>query len=305
MIALGVLARSARFFNNEDFEIWDDSLEDFAPGFIGRLYPFDRFKTIYHRPTRRETLGVDVGTQIPGTKVIRHVASQEVFMVGETLRFDSDGNRLYDSAYSLHRPLGMFTLLRPETLGTGDNLGPLIDVNLGPLHADLELRTSEREQDAYEEFKGRFFLTAPDSKQIQKGDFLIFGQKSYRVEVQYLDGGYQLARVDEVSNKRENLTYLLPIGLGASFDPSTGAYTKQPVAERVFTAIVSPVTDAEQTDRTELSDPQIKLYIGFSHIGFEPKIGHMIRRDDAEYKISAIRSDPESEQWILTCRRGA
>ena len=302
MISLGILKGPATFFHTDSFSEWNPALERFDPSFTGRLYPFDRFKTIYHRPTRRETLGVDDNVILPDSMVIRHDASGEVFIVGETLRFDSDGNYLYDRAYSLHRPSMFLDVIRPAIQGSGDDLGPLVSTSIGKLHLDTELRTAETERDAYEKFKGRFFITMPDSLKIQKGDFLVGDGKSFRVTIQYYDGGYQMARADEFTDEREVLTYKLPTGSGAAYDPATGTYTASATVDRQFSAIVSPVSDEEASDKTELQAHYIRLYIEFDHIGFSPAPENRVVRGVDNYLIKKVKSDPESKQWVVDCR---
>lgn len=305
MISLGVLKKSASFFHTDSFEVWDAASSSFVSGFQGRIYPFDRFKTIYHRPTRREMLGIATDFSLPPSLVVRHVPSSQVYIVSDTLKLSSEKEIPYDSAYALHKVSYEFDLIRPTIQGSGDDLGPLVPVNLGLLHGDLELRTSEREQDAYEKFKGRFFVTLPNSVQIEKGDFLISGGRSFRVEVQYVDGGFQMARADEMEDKRVVLTYYLPSGSGASFDPTTGQYTKESAAPRQFSGIVSPEEVSETDKRPGLQQPGIRVFVEQSHIGFTPEVGREIEYGREMYEIASVRIDPESEQWILTCRRGA
>jgi hypothetical protein len=305
MISLGILKKSASFFHTDSFEVWDDASSSFVPGFIGRVYPFDRFKTIYHRPTRREMLGIPTDFTLPASKVIRHQVSMQVYLVSDTLKLDSEKEIAYDSAYALHRASRTFSVIRPTIQGSGDDLGPLVPVTVGTLHGDLELRTSEREQDAYEKFKGRFFVTLPNSIQIQRGDFLVDGGRSFRVEVQYMDGGFQMARADEMADERSVLTYYLPSGSGASFDPTTGSYTKETTVPRQFSAIVSPEDVSEAEKRPGLQDVAIRVFVERNHVGFVPEVGRKIEYGGALYEISSVRIDPESDQWILQCRRGA
>jgi hypothetical protein len=305
MIALGVLKRSASFFHTDSFEVWDSASSAFIPGFTGRIYPFDRFKTIYHRPTRREMLGVPVDFSPPASLVLRHPATGEEYIIGETKKMDTDRDIPYDHAYALHRVLRTLSVVRPTIQGSGDDLGALVPVVVGLLHADLELRTSEREQDAYEKFKGRFFVTMPNSIKVQKGDFLVGGSDSFRVEVAYLDGGFQMARADDVHDERETLTYFLPTGSGASLDPATGAYTKESTVPRLFSGIVSPVDNSEADHRPGLQQPEIRVFVEREHIGFEPEVGRLIERGSDRYEVHSVRIDPESDQWILACRRGA
>lgn len=304
MITLSTLRKASTFFHTDQFSVWNPVHERFDPGFTGRVYPFDRFKTIYHRPTRRETLGIRDSSSLPASRVIRHDVTAEVFIVGATLRSDSDNNRIYDIAYSLHRPSLLADLTRPTIQGAGDDLGPLVDIVVGKIHLDTELRTSEAENDAREKFKGQFFITMPSSYKVKQGDFLVCPDSTFRVQLVYEDGGYQMARADNIPDQRVVLTYKLPTNAGASYTPATGVYTGTTTVDRLFSALVSPIVRKDETDATEMQDKSVRITVEFDHIGFPPSPGEQILMGAEALTISAVRSDAESRQWLLTCRRG-
>jgi len=303
MIRLGALEKAATFFHSEEFEVWDISFEKFRPGFVGRIYPFDRFKTIYHRPTRRETLGVGTDVVLPDSCVVRHCATNEVFMVSKIPHTDADHDVVYDTGVSMHRPSHLLDLVRPTIMGTGDDLGALQDVIVGKMYLDLELRTTERENDAYEKFKGRFFVTMAYGIIAEQGDFLVGDGIDMRLELVYDDGGYQMGRADDVGDEREVVTYRLPLGTGAAYDPATGTYTKGTTADRLFSATVSPVKTEEGDTTTDIQSLDINLYVDFSNIGFVPEPEHEVVYNSIVYHIDSVRSDPESKQWVIKCRR--
>jgi hypothetical protein len=79
------LQTAATFFNYEDFNAWNPATSTFAFQLTGKLRRIDRFQTIYHRPTRRQTLSFQDGSTIPASGVLQHAPSGAVFIVSDSV----------------------------------------------------------------------------------------------------------------------------------------------------------------------------------------------------------------------------
>jgi len=150
---------------------WDRSSDSFPVGntFRARVYPADRFKTIYHRPTRRETLSLHPRQKIGPSLLVKHLASGKTYALAGEDRLDSSDDTIYDTARSVHL-VARGEVFREEVQGTGDDLGPLVRVSQGTLYGDLELRTEERVPDTHREQSGSFFLTCPNDLDLRLQD---------------------------------------------------------------------------------------------------------------------------------------
>jgi hypothetical protein len=287
---------------------WDRASDSFPVSneFQGRVYPADRFKTIYQRPTRRETLSIPSTQAINTSHLVLHRAMNEVFAVSEVPRWDSSSDTVYDTARALHR-VTQGRVYREATQGTGDNLGALVRSDEGVLYGDLELRTEVRLPDAHREQYGDYFLTCPyDSALIlQDGDYFSFEDgfysgKEFRVREAYTEAGFQLARVESREKDVEDMVYELITAAGG-YSATTGSVIPQTVSDRAFSGTVTN-TETDSDGQT-LAGKDITIYVYLEHVGFDFLIDGIIRRNGFRYKIYSTKIGADGEQWIIKALR--
>lgn len=306
MTVLSRLSLASGYFQSDTFLSWDPSTDTFlSEEFVGRLYPFDRFKTIYHRPTRRETLGVEPGVSVPAGLVIKHVPSDEVFIVTATERYDTDEDTVYDRAYALHRPEFHGRIHRYAVQGSGDDLGPEILQDIGPVYFDQELRADKKEGEAYQSFRGNFFVTYPAGLGIQKGDFLVSDSgRSFRLDVTYLDGGFGLARAEDVAYYKRTFVYRMKQGVSGGYDAATGTYTQPTTVSRQFSATARYRTK-EGLNASNTVEQELILYVDKPTVGFQFRLESLLIDGPDTYVINELGDGVDGDQWVIKARRAS
>ena len=304
MSVLSRLSLAAGFFHDERFDLWDTLLNDWVTeAFTGRLYVFDRFKTIYHRPTRRETLGIKPGVPSPAGQVIRHSSTGDIFIVTQTERFDADADKVYDRAFALHRPIGLGTLERYDSTGTPPDMGEEVPIHSEPVWYDIELRTDAEDDEAYQSYHGNYFLTMPMSTTVRKGDWILgVDGATYRVDEPYIDGGFRLARAQDVPYPKETFTYLARDLSTGGYDPATGEYTQPQSTGYDFSAQIVKLIHSVAGDERDSHQSDLEIAVDTRTIGFTPEVGYRVirGRDSRTYRIDEVREGSEADQVLLS-----
>lgn len=307
MTALSRLKLASSYFQAETFETWDPLSDTFSnTSFVGRLYPFDRFKTIYNRPTRRETLGVKVGVDVPEGGVIKHNQSGDVFIVTDTERYDVDNDVQYDRAYAIHRSRYHGKIVRYQTQGTGDDLGPELYTEIGPVWFDAELRADKAEDEAYQAFRGYFYLTFPISLDVRDDDYLVADTGEwFRVDEYYIDSGFGLGRGEDINFLKETFTYSLYSGTGGGYDPATGTYTPPTELSRQFSGHMRLERHHTIAESVSAHTDLLRVYVDENSVGFDFKVGGIVTRANGDkFKIEEIRQGEDGhDQSRLEMRR--
>lgn len=289
---------------DEVFEAWDAATDTWSEWSHGRLYPADRFKTIYHRPTRRETLSLPQGVSLPASKVFRHVTTAEVFMASETEHYDAADGQVYSNLYAVHRASLKSTVLRPTVSGTGDNLGPVSLIDQGVTYADVELRATDKDPADYAlqlgNYEGNYFITLSPAASVLEGDFLDSGSQSYRIDHLYLDGGLLLARGIRMAPALETLTYELRTAAGGGYNTATGSVTRPTVEDREFSGFVS-LSSVAVSPGSVSRTAGLEILVGVDHIGFFPVVEDRIRRGSDTFSIISVEVDGSKKLWALQC----
>lgn len=301
MTALSRLKLAAQYFQAETFLTWDSATDTFSTtSFVGRLYPFDRFKTIYSRPTRRETLGVKESVAVPEGGVIRHNQSGDTFIVTDTERYDVDDDKQYDRAYAIHRARYHGKIVRYQTQGAGDDLGPELYTEIGPVWFDTELRADKQEDEAYHAFRGYYYLTYPITLDVRDDDYLVSDSGEwFRVDEKYIDSGFGLGRGEDVEFLKETFTYSLYTGTGGGYDPSTGVYTPPTTAARDFSGHVRIEKHLSLVDSVSAHASSLRLYVDENSVGFEFKVGGIITRANGDkFKVDEIRQGEDGHDQL-------
>lgn len=306
-MSLSRLKLAATFFHTESFDVWNRATDSWLSGFTGRVYVFDRFKTIYHRPTRRETLGITRETVLPADLVIRHTVTGAVYMVSATDRTDVDHVQVYDRARALHLTTTQGDLIRYATQGTGIDLGPLVAQDLGKCYYDLELRSETADQVEYAvqlgDMIGRYFLTVPDTAPIQKGDYIQGPDGTYyRLDVIYADSGFKLARAVDVAPLHEDIVYERPNSTPGGYDPATGVVTSVGRTDLTFSGYIGSLESAGQ-DVVVNVEYDLEIWVDKAHVGFEPAAGDFVRARGVRYHIDKVTIGYNGTKYQLLCRR--
>jgi hypothetical protein len=309
MSALSRLSLAASYFHGEEFKIWDRDTDAWSTGFEGRVYVFDRFKTIYHRPTRRETLGIARTITLPADLVIKHAPTEVVYMVSATDRTDVDNVNIYDRGRALHRSQDKGDLIRYATQGTGDNLGVLAAGDQGKVYYDTELRSESSDQMDYAiqqgDMVGRYFVTLPNSLPAEAGDYILASTGEYfRLDVLYKDSGYLLARATDLAPNHEDMVYELRTGEGGSYDPDTGRVIQAVRSDRAFSGYIGSLEKADQDVEGEINY-DLEVWVDVAHIGFTPVPGDYVRARGLRYHVDKVTKSHSGVKYQLLCGRAA
>jgi len=295
------LSTSTDYFLHDDFESWDPATNTFLPGLQGRFHRADRFKTIYHRPTRRHKISLTGDTALPASGVIRHTKTQEVFLTSVLEEEEIwQGQEVYERLVTLHRAVpfsGGYAQFHPVTVaGSGDNLGEVSYAAFDPAYIEIELRTASDEKDSLDVSIGDFNCHLSRNITPDPGDYFLFNGTYYRVAIPYSDSGFRAARLVKEEPHYETLTYKLDTGT-SGYDPVTGTFSAG-TADRLVSAIFG---DAEtMRDRTSGAyNRVISAFVYQRHIGFTPKVGDKVVHNGQEYEILKVAENQRELQWRL------
>ena len=298
------LKTAAGYFLQEPFLKWNPATDTFGDQFIGRLQRTDRFRTIYHKPTRRQKLSFqDTTLTMPASGVIQHYQTGYIYLTSTLIEEEYwKGDQYYESLCALHLTQepsgGKGTYVSVTTSGTGDNLGAVVLTESAPIYYDLELRTVGEEPGTEEIYTGKLIATFSSNVSPSPGDFFLLDSEYYRVNFTYSDGGFSTARVIKEDPAYVMVSYDYGTASNAVYNPATGTFTSATSATRSVSAIPKdrlavrdPVSNAYTETRT--------LFIYQRHIGFTPKIDDTLTMEGQKYTVRSIKEDTQEEQWIL------
>lgn len=295
------LRTSTTFFQHDLFVPWDAATNTFSGSVAGRLHRIDRFKTIYHRPTRRQKLSLAEDAVVPASGVIRHAKTGEVFLVS-LLEEDEvwQGETVYERLVTLHRAVpysGGYAVFKPVTVsGSGDDLGIVSLTNVQHAYVEVELRSASDERGSLDVEIEEATLHLSANVQAAPGDYITFDGDDYRILVTFSDSGFRAARAVKESPHYETLTYHLQTGT-SSYNPATGTFTEG-VADRLVSALIGDETAMRERVSDQYSR-QLSVYIYQQHIGFAPKVGDTFAYDGRTYTVTKVSQNQRELQWRL------
>jgi len=292
---------AAQRFQDETYDLWDSGLDDFVGTMVGRLFRVDRFKTIYHRPTRRQKMTVKDMGSLPDSMVIRRQLDGEVFIVCDTNEREFWAGQNYDNVITVNRVAGKGSLVKARVLGSGDDLGA-VNLNLEiPTYLDFELRTATDEPGTQDIFIGNYIAVfSKNAADARPGDYFKLGDDTYRVDLLYVDSGFQHARVVKEPFSYVTANYKLHTG-GRAYDPSTSTYNTGAAVDRAVSIIIPNIKKEQDAERDYRQ--VVDAFIYKRHIGFRPKLQDELQVDGDTYEIVEVTEFGENDQWKLRLSR--
>lgn len=286
-------------FETTSFDGFDEATQTWVKDSLkGKVMPIDRFLSIFHRATTRRALGIAPNSPLPASHTIRVPSTGEIFIVG-LIRSDQKDSNVYDSVGILSKAYSVGQVKRKATIGTGENLGVLVESVVGNHYMDIELRTSSEIDGATEEYESKFFLTAPVHSDIQPWDYISLNGTNYQVTVTYIDSGLKMCRVIQREDPRVDVTYHRR-GATSAYSPSTGVVTSG-LTDFPTSGFFEGFNSSE-VDETTILSKDVKLIIAKSDIGFYPETGDELTYSGQTYKVHRVHEDFLSKQIKLHCR---
>lgn len=291
----------------EWFASWDG--EKFVRNsFKGRIAIFDRFLSIYNRPTRKRQLYVKPGTRIPESLAIQHQASGEIYIVGQgraDARDDVDGGKAYVDMYMLHNctpnpdgSSGLALHTRKEAQGPDHDPGWLVNTDLGSVFMDMEFRTSSAEEGMYDSKTENFYAWAPLPVKVNQHDFFELNGISYRVVDTFVDAGMRGLRLDREPDNR--VDFVIRVVGNPVFNPVT--YEEETNIEDFnVTGTVTSLTDLARWRVETRTNSTITVVVDEKHIGFTPTPNMVIMYQGLERRIRDVSTQAGERQFTLTC----
>lgn len=296
--SLALLAKSANIAHTETLQVWDRASNSYAAWAKGRLHPYDRFKSIYHRPVQRETLAVPAGTALPASLVLKVPSSGTLFAISTTPKQDAVFDSVFDLAIALHR-VSPGTVRRPAVTGTGDNLGAVVLQSMGTQHFGVELHTLKGDEYLAVDQTGVYLLTTTFERQLQDGDLLTLDGVEYEVQEAYNDSGFQAMKALQHVEPYEDMVYELAT-TGGGYNPTTGVVGSSVIANRAFSGVVKVVVSESGPDTFS---KEIEVFVRTQHVGFSFKDNGTIRRGSDKYRIRSIGQSMDRKQWRIRADR--
>jgi hypothetical protein len=296
------LAASAARWRNDEFSYWDPATNLFSTTTVlGRLFRADRFTTIYHRPTRRSTIGLLEAA--PASGVVRRRLGGDIFLLSDTQRQEVfQGDHVYDTLRASHlvtAPSGGLAEFHPATLaGTGDDLGAVSLATAVPVYLDLELQTAVSPNDSEETLSGRWLINYSRNVAPKPGDYFKMGDRWFLVQMPYVDGGFYLLRSLEAVVGYHTFTYQLKTGTGSGYNPITGT-VGSPETPRVFSALRGLESMESTATAQATSKRRLELFVYTHHIGFTPNAGDTIKDATRTYRVESVVMRREELQWKI------
>jgi len=293
------LRRVAAKFETTQFDTFDEATSLWASkGLTGKIMPVDRFLSIFHRSTVRRQLGIAPNSTLPTSETIRNPATGEVFVVG-LVRGDSTEGVAYDSVGILNECDSVGIVNRKATIGSGQDLGVLVNSVAGKHYMSIELRSSSKIRGTTEEFEAHYFLTAPLHSDLQIWDFIVLNGVSYQVATVYIDSGLRFARVIERDDPRVDIVFYKK-GPTSGYNPTTGQVTDGLTAYNMSGFFES--FEAKDIDNQSIFSRDMKFIIEQANIGIVPEEKDELVYQGQRYKVHTVQQDFLKKQFKLHCR---
>ena len=291
----------------EWFASWDGD-KFVQNSFNGRIAIFDRFLSIYNRPTRKRQLYVKPGTLLPTSLVIQHQASGEMYIVGQgraDARDDVAEGNTYVEMYMLHTctpnpdgSSGVALHTRKEVQGPDNDPGWLVNVELGGVFMDMEFRTSSAEEGMYDSKTENFYAWAPLPVKVNQHDFFSLNGINYRVVDTFVDAGMRGLRLDREPDNR--VDFVIRVEGNPVFNPIT--YEEETsVKDYNVTGTVTSLTDLARWRVESRTNSTITVVIDEKHIGFTPTPNMVIMYQGLERRIRDVSTQAGERQFTVTC----
>lgn len=268
-------------------------------GFSGRLTPVDRFLSNFNKPLRRRMLFTDPNTPLPDSNVFRDPLSGEIFIAGQS-RYDNDGDELYQRVTVCHSVTGdsadLLPLRRKAPVGPIGDPGWLVESVIAEVYGDFELRATAEADGANNETFGLYFLHLPMGTGAKAYDFITFKGQPYRIDAVYYDSGFEVARVSQRKDDRQDLVFKL--AALPTYNRQTGEVESQGETLANVTATVKAYSDVRDTKEVD-SAGTLTVFVDEANIGFEPKTGMKLEYYGTHYECKRVVRDSETSQWVL------
>lgn len=282
--------QAARYFDLQDFENFDTATATWTgQTFQGQQKVSDKFSSIYHRPTRKAMLYC--AEDVTPASVIRNVSSGEVFMVG-TLQPDTHDNTFYRKVYAIHRALALGTLLRKAPVGPVNNPGWAVEVNMGQVWVDLELRSANENEELIPISNEHYFVTMPSDADTREFDSIVVGGVNYWAVADYVDSSFKMFRAGKHKDPRDNLVFRRKAGTTYSGGQVVPNWQDFNITARTGRA------DFSQSDGITAKN-RIKIMIQDGWIGVTPTTDDKITVWGKDYDILTVTRDSSDLEWNL------
>lgn len=297
------LRKIANRFARQAWEEFDEDSQTFVPSDVrGSLTAVDRFIPNYNLPTRRRLFHHDPDMTFPDSRVIRSVDTGDVYALG-IARYDSNAvESNYHGLTLVHMMTdqegdssGLATFHRRVAKGPANDPGWLEDTILRRTYVDLEFRTSENVEGAYEMQILNFFIRMPIVVDLNTNDFVELHGTTYRVIETYPDTGFTVARADKREDPRINF---IVQHNDRRYDPDKMRYVDDVTEYKVTGELV-----AGYEFGMWLSDSQdyIDVVVYKENIGIVPQTGHFIVFGGRKREITRVSTQSGEKQYRMRC----
>lgn len=290
---------------NESFDGYDQGAGAFVAGSLrGRLGIADNSPSVSGEVLRRRTLHYPVDASLPDSRTIRHPASGDVYLVGQT-RSNTDRNQTYDKAAICHLvddgnqdgSSGVATIRRRGPTGPSEDPGWLVENVAGKYYSNLVYSTSQSEPDLKQHNVETFFMYLPLTANAAKYDFVELQGNIYRIADLHFDSGFLVAGLDKEEDYRVDL--VVEVSDSRTYDESLSRYVD---SKKDFN--VTMLLDSHQDFNawnSESSD-YMSLSVDVDHIGFRPKAGMVIKYEGRSRTIHHVQFHRGERQYQIRCR---
>ena len=289
----------------EKFDGYDAETKEFQESsFAGRINLTDRFLSIYNRPTRKRQLFVKPDEPLPDSKVFRHPATGEVYILGsgrQDARYDVEEGNPYVMLCMVHLVTetangssGRAKQFRKLPEGPPDNPGWLVDTEISESYMDVEFRTNSSEAGLYDSKIANFYAWAPLTTEVKQWDFLSLNGINYRVVDHFTDMGMRGLRLDQESDPRVNLIVTKNTRI---YDPEEHAHVNLKTNYNVTGIIPINAELASWSSGTSA----IQVVIEEDHIGFKPLPDMFVTFEGRERRVKSVATQAGEKQYRLTC----
>ncbi len=299
------IRRSALRWCNEPIEAWDETTQTWVPDFLrARIDLVDRFLSNFNKPTRRRQLFAAHDAVMPGSLIIRHPGTLDVYLVGAT-RVDARKGKPYVGVTILQLATdapggssGLAKITRKVPMGPPSDPGWLVETEILTTYVDLEFRTSSNEPDTHELKIENFLFYLTRNHQLQMWDYIHLHGKSYRVIDFFPDSGFSSGRMDEEEDTRVDMI-LRDKAVDKTYDKVQQKWVGGPRDYNVTGVIIRDEGFAVWTDESE---DYFTVYFQREHLGVVPEATTMsLIYQGRERVVRQVTTQSGGRQWELRC----
>lgn len=292
------LRRVANKFETTAFDVFNETTLLWETGTLtGKVMPIDRFLSIFHRATRRRSIGISPSSAIPAHHTIREPLTGKAYIMG-LIRGDVKDGAYYDRVGILHGVDVLGQVHRKAPVGPANDPGILVDSVIGSHYMDVELRSASESDEGVENFESHFFLTAPYHSDLMPWDFITYEGESYQVQVPYVDSGMRMARVVKRDDPRVDVVFHKKSGT-SGYDPATQTVTTG-IVDYQISGFFRGFGLAD-VDGVAVSSGDVQFVVQTDHIGVYPTNQDQLTWRGNKYNIAAVQEDFLSKHYTLHC----